>query len=79
LSVKGPKEIRAKDLELPEDVEIENKEHYLGFLSDKKAKLDMELTVEKGLGYSLSEERKITTLGVLPTDALFTPIRRVNY
>jgi DNA-directed RNA polymerase subunit alpha len=79
LSVKGPKEIRAKDLELPEDVEIENKEHYLGFLSDKKAKLEMELTVEKGLGYSLSEERKITTLGVLPTDAIFTPIRRVNY
>ena len=79
LSVKGPKEIRAKDLELPEDVEIENKEHYLGFLSDKKAKLDMELTVEKGMGYSLAEERKITTLGVLPTDAVFTPIRRVNY
>ncbi len=79
LSVKGPKEIRAKDLELPEDVEIENKDHYLGFLSDKKAKLDMELTVEKGMGYSLAEERKVTTLGVLPTDAVFTPIRRVNY
>lgn len=79
LSVKGPKEIRAKDLELPEDVEIENKDHYLGFLSDKKAKLDMELTVERGMGYSLAEERKITTLGVLPTDAVFTPIRRVNY
>lgn len=79
LSVKGPKEIRAKDLELPEDVEIENKDHYLGFLSDKKAKLDMELTVERGMGYSLAEEIKVTTLGVLPTDAIFTPIRRVNY
>ena len=79
LSVKGPKEITAKDLELPEDVEIENKDHYLGFLSDKKAKLDIELTVERGMGYSLSEERKINTLGVLSTDAVFTPIRRVNY
>lgn len=79
LSVKGPKEIRAKDLELPEDVEIENKDHYLGFLSDKKAKLDMELTVERGMGYSLAEERKISTLGVLPTDAVFSPIRRVSY
>ena len=79
LSVKGPKEIRAKDLELPEDVEIENKDHYLGFLSDKKAKLDMELTVEKGMGYSLAEERKISTLGVLSVDAVFTPIKRVNY
>lgn len=79
LSVRGPKEITAGDLELPEDVEIVNKDHYLGFLSDKKAKLDMELTVEKGMGYSLSDERKVNTLGVLSTDAIFTPIRRVNY
>jgi DNA-directed RNA polymerase subunit alpha len=79
LSVKGPKEITAKDLELPEDVEIINKDHYLGFLADKKAKLDIELTIEKGMGYSLSDERKISTLGVIPTDAIYTPIRRVNY
>lgn len=79
LSVKGPKEITAKDLELPEDVEVVNKDHYLGSLSDKKAKLDVEFTVEKGMGYSLSDERKLGTLGVIPTDAVFTPIRRVNY
>lgn len=79
LSIKGPKEITAKDLELPEDVEVVNKDHYLGFLSDKKAKLDMELTVERGMGYSLAEERKISTLGVMPVDAIYTPIRRVNY
>ena len=79
LSVKGPKEITANDLELPEDVEVVNKDHYLGSLSDKKAKLDMELTVEKGMGYSVAEERRISTLGVMPTDAIFTPIRRVNY
>jgi DNA-directed RNA polymerase subunit alpha len=79
LSVKGPKEITAKDLNLPEDVEVVDKDHYLGNLSDKKAKLDLELTVEKGMGYSLAEERKISTLGVMPVDAIFTPIRRVNY
>jgi len=79
LSVKGPKEITAKDLELPEDVEVINKDHYLGSLGDKKAKLDVELTVEKGMGYSLADERKIATLGVIPTDAVYTPIRRVNY
>jgi len=78
LSIKGPKEITAKDLELPEDVEVVNKDHYLGFLTDKKAKLDMELTVEKGMGYSLAEERKVNTLGVLTTDAVFTPVRRVS-
>jgi len=79
LSVSGPKKITASSLDLPEDIEIVNKDHYLGHLSDKKAKLDMELTVEKGLGYSLAEERKVSTVGVIPTDAIFTPVRRVNY
>lgn len=79
LSVKGEKEITAKDLDLPEDVEVINKDHYLGYLSDKKGKLDVEFTVEKGMGYSLAEERHSSSLGVIPTDAIFTPIRRVNY
>lgn len=79
LSAKGPKELLASDLELPDDVEVINKDHYLGSLSDKKAKLDMELTVEKGLGYSLAEDHKASTLGVIPTDAIFTPVRRVSY
>lgn len=79
LSVKGSKKITASDLELSEDVKVINKDHYLGNLSDKKAKLDMELVVEKGLGYSLSEERKLSTVGAIPTDAIFTPVRRVNY
>jgi len=79
LSVKGPKEIRAIDLELQDDLEVINKDHYIGFLADKKSKIDMELTIEKGLGYSLAEERQVSTLGVITTDAIFTPIRRVNY
>ncbi len=79
LSVKGSKKITAADLELPEDIEVVNKDHYLGFLSDKKAKLEAELTVQKGMGYLLSEERKASTIGVIPTDAIFTPVRRVNY
>lgn len=79
LSLKGSKEIKASDLELPDDVEVINKDQYLGSLGGKNAKLDMELTVEKGLGYSLAEDRQTSTLGVLPTDAVFTPIKRVNY
>lgn len=79
LSEKGSKDIKASDLELPDGVEIINKDHYICQVSDKKAKLEMELTVEKGLGYSLSEERKGTALGVIPTDAIFSPVRRVNY
>ncbi|MEK7534198.1 MAG: DNA-directed RNA polymerase subunit alpha [Patescibacteria group bacterium] len=79
LVVKGPKKITSSDLDLPEDVEVANKDHYIGYLSDKKAKLDMELTVERGMGYSLAEERRISTLGVIATDAVFTPVKRVNY
>lgn len=79
LSVKGPKEITAADFELPTGVEIANKDVYLGSLADKKSKLEMELAIEKGYGYSLSEERKTSTVGVIATDAVFTPIRRVNY
>lgn len=79
LSVKGTKEITAKDLELPDGVEILNEDHYLGSLSGPKSKFDMEMTVEKGYEYSLSDERKIGTLGVIPTDAIFTPVKRVNY
>ncbi len=79
LSVNGPRKVTAADLEIPEDIEVINKDHYLGYLGNKKAKLEMELTVEKGMGYSLSEERKISTIGVIPTDAIFTPVRRVNY
>lgn len=78
LSVKGPKEIKASDLELSDDVEVINKDQYLGSLG-KNGKLEIELTVEKGLGYSLAEDRHTSTLGVLPTDAVFTPIKRVNY
>ncbi len=79
ISVKGPAKITGKDVELSEDVEIANPDHYIGTLGDKKGKLEMELTLEKGFGYSLSEERRSTSLGVIPTDAIYSPVRRVNF
>lgn len=79
LKAQGAGEITAKDLELPEDVEVVNKDHYIATLTDKKAKLEMEITIERGTGYSLAEERRSGGLGVIPTDAIFTPVRRVNY
>lgn len=79
LSSKGNKKITAGDLEISEDIEVINKDHYLGSLGDSKSKLDMELTVEKGMGYSLAEERRLASVGVISTDAIFTPVRRVNY
>ncbi|MBI2621909.1 MAG: DNA-directed RNA polymerase subunit alpha [Candidatus Levybacteria bacterium] len=79
LSVRGPKEIKGKDLELSEDVEIANPDHYIGTLADKKAKIEMEMIVERGYGYSLAEERRSNALGVIPTDAIYSPVRRVNF
>jgi DNA-directed RNA polymerase subunit alpha len=79
LSVKGAKRVTAADLELSDGVEVVDKEQYIGSLSGDKAKLDMELTVEKGYGFSLAEERRSTSLGMMTTDAVFTPVRRVTY
>lgn len=79
LSKSGPGEILASDIETTDGVEVVDPKHYLGSLADKKSKIEIEMTVERGLGYSLAEERKISTVGVIPIDAIFTPITKVNY
>lgn len=79
LEVTGPKEITAADIEVTDGLEVVNKDLYLGSLADKKSKIQMEMTVERGLGYSLAEERKISTIGVIPIDAIFSPVVKVNY
>lgn len=79
LSVKGPKKITAQDIQTPPEAEIVNQDLYLGELADKKATLSAEMTAEKGYGYSLAEERKTETLGLIPLDATFTPVIRVNF
>ena len=79
ISVKGTHTITGKDVEKTDGVEIANPDHYLGSLSGDKAKLEMELTVTKGYGYSLAEERQDDALGVIATDSVFSPVVRVNY
>ena len=79
LSKSGPGEILASDIETKDGVAVVDPKHYLGSLSDKKSKIEIEMTVERGLGYSLAEERKVSTVGVIPIDAIFTPISKVNY
>lgn len=79
LSKKGPGNITAADIEVSDGVEIVDKDHYLGSLSDKNSKIEIEMTVQKGMGYSLAEERQISTVGVIPIDAIFSPIVKVNY
>lgn len=79
LSAQGPKTVTAGDIEAPSEVEIINKDLYLGSLADKKARLEVEMTAEKGYGYSRAEERDTGTIGLIPLDATFTAVTRVNY
>lgn len=79
LDVSGPREIKAADIELPAGAEVANPDLYLGTLADKKSKLSAQISVEAGYGYSLAEERKTGVIGVIPMDATFTPVVRVNY
>lgn len=79
ISAKGTKTITGKDVELTDGVEITNPDHYIGALSGDKSKLEIELLVEKGYGYSLAEERQDDSLGLMATDAVYSPIKRVNY
>jgi len=75
----GAGEIKASDIEVTDGIEIVNPDHYLGSLADKKAKIEMEFTVEKGTGYALAEERRVSTVGVMPIDAIFSPVVKASY
>lgn len=81
LKVKGVKTVTAKDIECPGQVEIINPELEIAHLTDRSSELDMEITVEKGLGYVPKEvlHKDRVDIGNIAIDATFTPIRKVNY
>lgn len=80
LAAKGPKKVYASDIEETGEVEVINKDLYIGELTTPKAKLDVEFTVEPGFGYITAEERESSdVLGTILLDSLFTPVTRVNY
>jgi DNA-directed RNA polymerase subunit alpha len=79
LSAKGVGEVKAGDFEVPAEVTIANPDLVIAHLTDKNAVLELEATVETGYGYSPAEERSTTTVGVIPTDASYSPVVRVNY
>ena len=81
LEAKGEKEVTAGDIKKNAQVSIVNPEEHIATLTDKKAELSIEITVERGLGYSPVESRKSEKLpiGVIGVDALFSPVRSVNY
>jgi DNA-directed RNA polymerase subunit alpha len=79
LSVKGVKVVTANDFDLTSGVSIANPELVIAEMVDKSAKLDIEAVVESGYGYRPAGETANTIVGVIPVDATFTPVVRVNY
>jgi len=79
LEVKGEGVVTAADIIAPAEVEIVNPDLYLLTVDDDKAHLEVEMSVEHGRGYSPSDERGRLPIGELPTDAIFSPVRRVSY
>ncbi len=81
LKVKGAKEVTGKDIQVPGQAEILNPELHIATLTEKSSDLDIELTVERGLGYVSKEvlQKDRVDIGSITLDAAFTPIRKANY
>jgi DNA-directed RNA polymerase subunit alpha len=79
IEVGGEGVVTAADIIAPAEVEIINPELYLFTVDSDKARLEIEMNVQRGRGYSPSDERERLPIGELPTDAIFSPVRRVQY
>ncbi len=80
LKIKGEKEVKASDFEFPATLELANEDLVLAHITEKSTELEMEIQVEKGIGYVPAEERKKEKqeIGTIALDAIFTPIKRVS-
>ncbi|MBI5816834.1 MAG: DNA-directed RNA polymerase subunit alpha [Candidatus Yonathbacteria bacterium] len=81
LSVKGVKGVTAADIKVPGQVEVLSKDAPIATITDKGTTLDIEMRIEKGLGYIPKDvhQKEKVDVGTIAVDAIFTPIRRVNY
>ena len=81
LRVKGEKEVKASDFKKSSDVEIINSDLHIATLDNKSAELDMEVIVSAGRGYVPVEQREHEKLeiGMIAVDAIYTPVRNVNF
>lgn len=80
LEVRGEGMVTAADIIAPAEVDVINPELYLFTVDDPKTRLDIELTVERGRGYSPANERSgHLPIGELPVDAIFSPVKRANW
>jgi DNA-directed RNA polymerase subunit alpha len=79
LEVRGEGVVTAADIIASPEVQIINPDLYLFTADSSKTRLDIEFTVERGRGYAPSNERGRMPIGELPVDAIFSPVKRVNW
>ncbi|MEK7590025.1 MAG: DNA-directed RNA polymerase subunit alpha [Patescibacteria group bacterium] len=81
IETKGQKIITAGDIKTPSQVKVLNPEQHIAEITNKKGELSIEMTVERGMGYVSKDvlQKDKVDIGVIALDAIFTPIRRVNY
>ena len=80
LDVRGEGVVTAADIQAPAEVEIVNPDLYLFTVDDPKTRLDIDFVVDRGRGYSPSTDRSgKLPIGDLPVDAIYSPVKRVNY
>ncbi|MDF1498650.1 MAG: DNA-directed RNA polymerase subunit alpha [Patescibacteria group bacterium] len=81
LKVNKEGEVKASDIKANSDVDIANIDDYIATITDKAGKLEMEIKVEKGIGYVPIEQQvqEKLEIGTIAIDAIFTPVKKVNY
>ena len=79
LEVSGERTVTAADIMVPSTVEIVNPDLHIATLDNDNAHLEMELVVETGRGYVPADSKEDQPIGVIPVDAIYTPVQKVNY
>jgi len=79
IEVSGERVVTAADIQAPSTIEIVTPDVYICTLDSADAHLDMELVVETGKGYVPAESKEGQAIGVIPVDAIFSPVQKVNY
>jgi len=81
LKIKGEKNVKGSDFTLFPQIELANPELHIATITDKSKELEMEITIEKGIGYEPKDSRKLkkAEIGAIALDAIFTPIKNVNF
>lgn len=81
LKAKGEKDVKGSDFDLSSQIELVNPDTHIATLTDKKVEFEMEIQIERGIGYEPKDQRKNRKpeIGSIAIDAIYTPVKNVNF